>query len=391
MASKVKYVALHARGAKSRKTKGGSGWIWLVILFALAGTGYYLWTQKRDFVEREWAQLKSLWRPTTPQVQTNSPPSIARKSTSIPDLGAPPSNSPKTNPPAASTKQNLNAQTIFEAQLALDRIGISCGCIDGVNGAQTRSALRAFQKMERLPETGDFDSATRARLSLAEPIYVQYLISSDDLTRLVSIPDTWLGKSELERLDYESVPEMLAEKGHTSIYFTKLLNPAVNWTNISPGILVKIPEAERRVPRSKAAFVRIQLSAKILEAFDAQTNLLAHFPCSIAQKVEKRPVGALVVTKLAPNPNYVFDPDNFPESAEGREIGRKLVIPPGPNNPVGTAWIGLSKPGYGIHGTPKPEQVGRTESHGCFRLANWNAEYLLQLVWVGMPVLVETD
>ena len=77
------------------------------------------------------------------------------------------------------------------------------------------------------------------------------------------------------------------------------------------------------------------------------------------------------------------------QSAEARQIKTKLVLPPGPNNPVGVAWISLDLPGYGIHGTPSPEQVGRTESHGCFRLANWNAEYLLKMAWVGMPVYVE--
>jgi lipoprotein-anchoring transpeptidase ErfK/SrfK len=78
----------------------------------------------------------------------------------------------------------------------------------------------------------------------------------------------------------------------------------------------------------------------------------------------------------------------FPESPEAQAIGRKLILQPGPNNPVGVAWIGLDKPGYGMHGTPGPEQVGRTESHGCFRLANWDAEYLVKLVWIGMPVTV---
>jgi lipoprotein-anchoring transpeptidase ErfK/SrfK len=89
------------------------------------------------------------------------------------------------------------------------------------------------------------------------------------------------------------------------------------------------------------------------------------------------------------NPNYTFDPDNFPESAEGKTLGRKLILPPGPNNPVGRAWIGLDRPGYGIHGTPEPENVGRTESHGCFRLANWDAVTLLKLAVVGMIVTVE--
>ena len=100
-------------------------------------------------------------------------------------------------------------------------------------------------------------------------------------------------------------------------------------------------------------------------------------------------VGALSVVVSVKDPNYTFDPAVFPESAEGRQLGRKLLIPPGPNNPVGLAWIGLSRPGYGIHGTPGPEQVGRTESHGCFRLANWNAEQLRRMISVGTPVRVE--
>ena len=95
------------------------------------------------------------------------------------------------------------------------------------------------------------------------------------------------------------------------------------------------------------------------------------------------------VAVVAPNPNYTFDPELFPESPEARQLNQKLILPPGPNNPVVVAWIGLDKTGYGIHGTPVTEQVGRTESHGCFRLANWDAKYLLKLVWVGMPVLVE--
>ena len=155
------------------------------------------------------------------------------------------------------------------------------------------------------------------------------------------------------------------------------------------GTVLQIPNAGREPPARKAAFVTISLGEKVLEAFDAETNLLAHFPCSIAQRVEKRPVGELRVAVVAPNPNYTFDPDIFPESPEAQRLKMKLVLPPGPNNPVGVAWIGLDKPGYGMHGTPSPELVGRTESHGCFRLANWNAEYLLKLVWIGMPVYVQ--
>jgi lipoprotein-anchoring transpeptidase ErfK/SrfK len=95
------------------------------------------------------------------------------------------------------------------------------------------------------------------------------------------------------------------------------------------------------------------------------------------------------VAVLVPDPDYTFDPEIFTESEEGRQLGRRLRIPPGPNNPVGLAWIGLDRSGYGIHGTPDPEKVGRTESHGCFRLANWNARLLLELAWIGLPVVVE--
>jgi lipoprotein-anchoring transpeptidase ErfK/SrfK len=167
------------------------------------------------------------------------------------------------------------------------------------------------------------------------------------------------------------------------------LNPSVNWTNITPGTVLQIPDVNYPAPTNKAAFAVIHLNEKLLEVFGMETNLLAHFPCSIAANVEKRPVGELHVAVVAPNPNYTFDPELFPESPESRQLNQKLILQPGPNNPVGVAWIGLDKTGYGIHGTPTPEQVGRTESHGCFRLANWDAEYLMQLVWVGMPVFVE--
>ena len=156
-----------------------------------------------------------------------------------------------------------------------------------------------------------------------------------------------------------------------------------------PGTVLKIPDVNYPDPNNQAAYVVVHLADRYLEAYDENTNLLVHFPSSIAAKVEKRPVGELHVVAIIPNPNYTVDPALFPESAELQSIGHKLILPPGPNNPVGIAWVGLDKTGYGVHGTPIPEQVGRTESHGCFRLANWDADYLLKLVWMGMPVIVQ--
>jgi len=281
------------------------------------------------------------------------------------------------------------ARNVFEAQIALARRGISPGSIDGVPGSQTRRAISVFQEMENLPPTGVLDAETGARLVLDSPLLTTYAVTTNDLARLQPLGKTWLAKSQQSALDYETELELIAEKGHAHPGLIRQLNPNVNWTNLTAGTVVNIPDVNYPAPTNKAAFAAIHLGEKFLEAFDAETNLLAHFPCSIAARVEKRPVGELHVLVIAPNPNYTADPELFPESDELQAIGHKLILPPGPNNPVGVAWIGLDKPGYGIHGTPNPEQIGRTESHGCFRLANWDAEYLSHLVWVGMPVFVE--
>jgi lipoprotein-anchoring transpeptidase ErfK/SrfK len=298
----------------------------------------------------------------------------------------------KTNAPLVSFAAGFPrpVQTVFEAQLALDRQGISSGSLDGKIGSQTHAAIRAFQRQSDLPATGELDEATKTNLTLGSPPFANYTITSNDLARLQPVSKTWLGKAQQTALDYETILELVAEKNHSHPDLIRRLNPNVGWSNVLAGTSVQVPDVTADDPPSKAAFARISLSEKILEAFDTDSNLLVHFPCSIAQRVEKRPVGELHVAVVAPNPNYTFDPDLFPESPEAKEQpGVKLILPPGPNNPVGAVWIGLDKPGYGMHGTPRPEDVGRTESHGCFRLANWNAERLLKIVWVGMPVYVE--
>jgi len=276
----------------------------------------------------------------------------------------------------------------FEAQVALARRAISPGSLDAAIGSQTRAAIAAFQRSQKLPETAALDTNTRPLLTLAAPLLTDFIVTTNDLARLQPLGKTWLAKSQQSALDYETILEEVAEKAHSYPLLVEKLNPDVNWTNVVAGTVLKVPDVNYPESAEQASFVVIHLSDKFLEAFGTETNLLLHCPCSIAAKVEKRPVGELHVIVVAPHPNYTVDPGLFPESAELQAIGHKLILPPGPNNPVGVAWIGLDKPGYGMHGTPVPEQVGRTESHGCFRLANWDAEYLLKLVWVGMPVEV---
>jgi lipoprotein-anchoring transpeptidase ErfK/SrfK len=342
-----------------------------------------------DALKKQLASTNDLGTPSD-QPHSNGSVAIAPPRTNT-ILSAPRGTNAAFAAPARSESEPTGThpvQNILEAQIALARLGISAGCIDGAMGENMRRALLAWQIHNHLPVSGEFDAETKAALSVEEPLFITYIVTEQDLGRIMKVPATWLEKSEQKRLDYESVLELVAERGRASTTFTKKINPQVNWTNTPVGTLVKIPRIDPP-PREKAAFARIHLYSKTIDVFGKATNLIAHFPCSIAAKVEKRPVGALYVAKAAANPSYIFDPAVFTESEEAKKIGRKLMIPPGPNNPVGTAWIGLDRPGYGIHGTPKPEQIGHTESHGCFRLANWNADHLLQLAWVGMPVIVE--
>ena len=330
------------------------------------------------------------WHQKHPQKPETRRPVILAPAVIAPPV--PPIEKLKSNPivvaPPSPADFPRPVRNVFEAQVALARRVISPGSLDSAIGSQTRAAIAAFQRSQKLPASGTLDTNTRALLTLEVPVLTDYLVTTNDLARLQPLGKTWLEKSQQSALDYETILELVAERAHSHPLQVQKLNPEVSWTNLAAGSVLKIPDVNYPEPYGKASFIVIHLSGKFLEAFDAQTNLLVHFPCSIAAKVEKRPVGELHVSVIAPNPNYTFDPAVFPESPEAQAIGHKLILPSGPNNPVGVAWIGLDKPGYGMHGTPGPEQVGRTESHGCFRLANWDAEYLLKLVWVGMPVEV---
>jgi len=344
----------------------------LLFLLALA-TGAWLWWNGTKPVPRK--SPPATFTPVTPV--SVSRPAAARTNPAVSIISS------------AGTFVPRPARTVLETQIALERQGISSGSLDGNIGSQTRAAARAFQRKRQLPELGELDPQTKTNLVLSTPALTTYLVSSNDLARLQPLSKTWLGKSQQSALEYETILELAAEKSHAHPNLLQLLNPGVDWTNVTVGMSLQIPDPTLQCAPEKAAFVRISLSEKMLEAFDANTNLLAHFPCSIARNVEKRPLGELRVAVTAPNPNYTFNPEVFPESPEARELKTRLILPPGPNSPVGTTWIGLDREGYGIHGTPKPEEVGRSESHGCFRLANWNAELLRKMAWPGMPVYVE--
>ena len=214
-------------------------------------------------------------------------------------------------------------------------------------------------------------------------------MTPEDRRALVRIPRAPAEKAAMEKLDYQSLLEMYAERGRLTEATLRALNPGVRWPNPPIGTAVQIPyfpqpSRKMRDRRPRADVLRVSLARREITAFDRNGNLLALFPCSIAAEKNKRPpAGEIQVVSLVPDPIYTYTP-----VAPGARR-QKHIYPPGPNNPVGLAWIGLSLPSYGIHGTPWPEQIGRAESHGCFRLSNWNAVRLRELCDIGTSVVIE--
>ena len=263
-------------------------------------------------------------------------------------------------------------------QIELDQNGFSCNTIDGVAGGKTDRAEQV---------------ARGKSLKSHNPFRVE-TVTQADLDSLVTIPKAPTDKSKLPRMGYETIKEMFAERGHMSQRALERLNPGVDWEHIQPGLKLVIPDfppieddltAGKR-KRKAAALVKVSLSRFEITAYDANGNCIALFPCSIARdKAKLPPQGELKITSYIPNPNYTYTPDFVPPGKKAS----KYVLPDGPNCPVGVAWLGLNLPGYGIHGTPRPESIGNAESHGCFRLANWNAARLFAMCQSGTRVIVE--
>jgi hypothetical protein len=295
-----------------------------------------------------------------------------------PALAAPPSRgSAATRPPAMSEAE------VVAWQAALDGRLFSPGVIDGRWGPKTERALREFQAASGLPASGRPDEASRAALRV-DPAgaITTYTITASDAAEVGPWPKTWVEKSRAPRLGYKSLAALVAERGHCSVALLGRLNPGKRLTALAVGDVLRIPNVSSAVP-GRAARLEVNLACKTIRPFDAGGRVLGLLHCSIARKREKRPSGNCRVKVVSPDPVYVFDPKMWPEV---KGVNRKLVIPPGPRNPVGRFWIGLSLPGYGIHGTPEPELIGKTGSHGCFRLANWDAVRLGAMVRPGVPV-----
>jgi len=280
----------------------------------------------------------------------------------------------------------VQSATLLRAQVLLDRAGFSPGVIDGRYGENVRQALAAFQKSKGLQGSGVLDQQTWAELNApAGPaVLARYTITREDVGGpfIQAVPDKLTEQAALDQMGYTSAAELIAERFHMDEDLLRALNPGETFTGAGVQVIVANPAR----PEITAQVARIEVDAgdKAVMAYDSAGNLLAFYPATIGSSEYPSPSGTMKVNGVSRRPDYVYDPKKLDYARE--EVTRKLVVPPGPNNPVGLVWIDLSKPTYGIHGTPDPDVIGKTQSHGCVRLTNWDAWALAAAVKPGVKV-----
>jgi len=269
-------------------------------------------------------------------------------------------------------------------QAALDRVGFSPGIIDGLIGPKTRTSLAAFQSAAGIVANGRFDREARTALGIdSVPATYVYTLTSEDAASLGDCPTGWIEKSRASWLGFDSLTAVAANRGHCSRKLLAMLNPGKTLDALIVGDRIILPNVVRANPDQHASEIEIDFGTRTLHLLDRDGRRIGLLYCSIARERWQRPSGPCRVDNITHDPKYLFKPESWPEV---RGVHRRLVIPPGPRNPVGLCWIGLSIKGYGIHGTPRPELIGKTGSHGCFRLANWDILRLANRVKPGTPV-----
>lgn len=294
--------------------------------------------------------------------------------------------------------------SILQAQVALDRHGFSPGVLDGREGMSFTAALRGFQQANNLPVTGVYDQKTSVALLEGEARPTTWLVRiTAGFARgpFFAMPKEMGEKAKLPALTYRNLLEKVAERFHTTPEGLIALNSPA--TKVGAGSVIRVPAIpnqpvariegdERRwgetlaslgvaKDQPKADHLVVDKSEGLLKVYGADNRLIAQFPATMGSQHDPLPLGEWTIKGVSRNPDFHYSPSLFWDAAS---TDKKALLRPGPNGPVGVVWIDLSKDHYGIHGTPEPQTIGRTESHGCIRLTNWDAARLAQMVRGGM-------
>lgn len=315
--------------------------------------------------------------------------------------------SPAPPAPVAPTPPDID-RTILHVQVILDRIGFAPGVIDGKEGQSLTLALRGFQEARGLPVTGEIDQPTLRALypyRAIRPTTTAVIAESDVAGPFIfPTPDEPEEQAKMPGLFYQSPLEKLAERFHTTPATLVALNSPE--TPLRAGTRIVVPSA---IPSSRDyqvddEKVRALLSSLNVDARQPQGDrvvvdksdgslrvyagerLLAQFPATMGSEYDPLPLGEWTIKGTSYNPPFNYNPDLFWDADPD---DKKTRLPPGPNGPVGVAWIDLSKEHYGIHGTSEPQTIGRAESHGCIRLSNWDVARLSLMVKPGTRAIFQ--
>jgi lipoprotein-anchoring transpeptidase ErfK/SrfK len=274
-------------------------------------------------------------------------------------------------------------QDVAALQVLLDRGGASPGVIDGRFGSNVDKALAAYNQINGASlKSTDAVGIQAALAQSGGDAFANYTITSEDVAGpyVASIPEDYSQKATLNCMCYTSVSEALGERFHMDENYLKAINKGIDFNR--PGTIIKVANFGRLVSTPVARIVADKTKKEVY-AYDAGGKLVAAYPATIGSADTPSPTGIHAVSRIALDPNYTYNPNiNFKQG----ENDKILTVPPGPNGPVGSVWIALDKPTYGIHGTPEPSKIGKTESHGCVRLTNWDARELAKLVSPGVTV-----
>jgi len=291
-------------------------------------------------------------------------------------------------------------------QVLLDRHGFGPGVIDGRKGKSLEEALKGFQEARGVAVTGQADPATLALFDADEstPEVVTVALTPEMLAGpfVGPIPKEPADQAKLPTMGYSTPMEALAERFHTTAATLVALNRPT--TKLGSGVHIKVPNVvptasaypatlkpEWRATlaslsvssdQPNAAKIVVDKSDGVLRVFDADGKLVAQFPATMGSDHDPLPIGDWKIQGNSYLPTFHYNPALFWD-ADSKET--KQTLKSGPNSPVGVVWMDLDKPHYGIHGTPSPETIGRTESHGCIRLTNWDAARLSLMVKAGTP------
>ncbi len=284
-----------------------------------------------------------------------------------------------------SAEDKIDA-VIVKAQVLLDRARFSPGEIDGKIGENAQKALRAFAEAKGLAS----DKALTAEVWTAlagtnnDPVIAEYGISENDVKGpfLEKLPAKMEDMKSLKALSYTSPREAIAEKFHMSEGLLTALNPGKKFDRA--GEIIFVTNVANKPAKLTIGRVEVDKSRQTVRAFDPSGALIAFFPATVGSEEKPTPSGSFKVVSADANPNYRYNPDYKFKGVKSRQA---FTIKPGPNNPVGSYWIGLSAEGFGIHGTPNPSKVSKSESHGCIRLTNWDVGLLGRNIKKGTPVV----